>query len=374
MFYVIFNHITIQKMKQHFIFLFILSLNLTLIGQMETSKAIELNETQATHLSKLALTCIHQEYPNKTGQVLGSEADLGGPRELHPAFYGCFDWHSAVHGHWMLIHLLKSFPKLENAEEIRTKIAANITAENMNGELAYFQRETSKSYERTYGWTWYLKLCEALYTWDDPQAREWLGHLQPLADLIIERYHDFLPKLLYPIRVGEHTNTAFGVAFAWDYATTVGNVELKQLIEKRARDYFLEDANCPITWEPSGFDFLSPCLEEADIMRRVLNAEEFATWIDGFLPNLSNDDFRMETAKVADRSDGKLVHLDGVNLSRAWCLYGLSKSSTKLAHLSVLADEHMAATLPNLVEDDYAGGHWLASFAVYALQQKQNLR
>lgn len=374
MFYAIFNHITIQKMKQHFIFLFILSLNLTLIGQMETSKAIELNETQAAHLSKLALTCIHQEYPNKTGQVLGSEADLGGPRQLHPAFYGCFDWHSAVHGHWMLIHLLKSFPNLENADEIREKIAVNITAENMADELAYFRRETSKSYERTYGWTWYLKLCEALYTWDDPQAKEWLGHLQPLADLIIERYHDFLPKLLYPIRVGEHTNTAFGVAFAWDYATTVGNVELKELIEKRARYYFLEDANCPITWEPSGFDFLSPCLEEADIMRRVLNAEEFATWIDGFLPNVSNDDFRMETAKVADRSDGKLVHLDGVNLSRAWCLYGLSKSSSKLAHLSVLADEHMAATLPNLVEDDYAGGHWLASFAVYALQQKQNLR
>lgn len=343
-------------------------------AQMAEREMVALNETQAMHLSKLALKCIHQEYPNKTGQVLGSEADLGGPKQLHPAFYGCFDWHSAVHGHWMLIHLLKTIPEMANAAEIREKISSNINAENMAAELAYFLRENEKSYERTYGWTWYLKLCEALYTWDDPQAKEWLSHLQPLADLLIERYHDFLPKLLYPIRVGEHTNTAFGVAFAWDYANTVGNTELKSLIEKRARDYFMNDVDAPIHWEPSGFDFLSPSLEEADIMRRVLSPNDFEQWLAGFLPNIMEADFSMETARVADRTDGKLVHLDGVNLSRAWCLYGLAKSSPKLKHLTALADKHMEATLPNIVNDDYAGSHWLASFAVYALQQKENLK
>ncbi len=361
-------------MKRIFIFFLLVFSNLNLVAQMDKSEAIALNIAQATHLSSLALECIHQEYPNKTGQVLGSEADLGGPKALHPAFYGCFDWHSAVHGHWMLVHLLRTFPDLENAAEIREKIAANITAENMAVELAYFKRGTEKSYERTYGWTWYLKLCEALHTWDDPQAKEWLKNLQPLADLLIERYHDFLPKLLYPIRVGEHTNTAFGVAFAWDYAKAVGNTELKELIEKRARDYFLEDKDCPITWEPSGFDFLSPCLEEADIMRRVLSPSEFDAWIEAFLPSMVKPDFSMEIARVADRSDGKLVHLDGVNLSRAWCFYGLAKSSKKLKHLTVVADKHMQAALPNVTSADYAGGHWLASFAVYALQQKQNLR
>lgn len=352
--------------------LFSLSLYCQVDSKTEKRMEIELNQEQATHLSNLALQCIHQEYPNKTGQVLGSEDDLGGPKKLHPAFYGCFDWHSAVHGHWMLIHLLKTFPNLENADEIREKIAANITSENMQVELDYFKRETEKSFERTYGWAWYLKLCEALHTWDDPLGKEWLGHLQPLADLIIERYHDFLPKLLYPIRVGEHTNTAFGLAFAWDYANTVGQTELKTLIEKRSREYYFNDANCPVSWEPSGFDFLSPCLEEADIMRRVLSSDEFDKWIDAFLPNLSSDDFTMETARVADRSDGKLVHLDGVNLSRAWCLYGLAKSSDRLQHLERLADDHMAAALPNIVDSHYAGGHWLASFAVYALQEKQN--
>lgn len=356
---------------KHFLIIAFAFISYPIHSQMQNAMSLDLNDIQAAHLSQLALKCIHQEYPNKMGQVLSSEADLGGPKDLHPAFYGCFDWHSAVHGHWMLIHLLKTFPEMPNAAEIRSKISANISAENMAVELAYFQRKNEKSYERTYGWAWYLKLCEALHTWDDPQGKEWLAHLQPLADLLIQRYHDFLPKLIYPIRVGEHTNTAFGVSFAWDYAQAAGNIDLAALIESRALDYYANDSDCPLGWEPSGYDFLSPCLEEADIMRRVLSPEEFAEWIKKFLPALGDTNFELETARVADRSDGKLVHLDGLNLSRAWCLYGIANSVPELSHLTKVADQHLSVALPNIVDGEYAGEHWLASFAVYALEQKQ---
>ena len=235
--------------------------------------------------------------------------------------------------------------------------------------MDYFQLPDEKSYERTYGWAWLLKLAEELYTWDDPQAKEWSSNLQPLTDLIVERYLDFLPKLLYPIRVGEHPNTGFGLSFAYDYAKTTGNGVLLALIEERARTYFLNDTNCPLSWEPSGFDFLSPCLEEADIMRRVLSQEEFKTWFDGFLPQLKKKDAMFAPGQVSDRSDGKLVHLDGVNLSRAWCLYGIAEAIPEYAHLKAIANEHMNFTLKNIKDDDYAGGHWLASFAIYALTE-----
>lgn len=321
----------------------------------------------ANELAELPIKCMTQEYPNKLGQVLASGDNLGEPHELHPAFYGCFDWHSAVHGHWMLIKLLKTFPNLEKADTIRQKLAINLTAENIAKEVEYFELPHEKSYERTYGWAWLLKLAEELHTWDDPQAKQWATNLQPLTDLIVQRYLDFLPKLLYPIRVGEHPNTGFGLSFAYDYAVTTNNKPLKALIEERAKTYFLNDANCPLSWEPSGFDFLSPCLEEADIMRRVLSPEAFKTWFDAFLPQLTKPDASFLPGKVSDRSDGKLVHLDGVNLSRAWCLYGISAAIPEYTHLTAMANEHLNFTLKNIAEDDYAGGHWLASFAIYAL-------
>jgi len=328
-----------------------------------------LNTEQARQLAQLPLDCINAEYPNKLGQTIGGDEDLKPPRDLHPAFYGCFDWHSAVHGHWSLVALLKQFPNLEQADSIKQKLLANISKEHIEKEVEYFGGEYNKSYERTYGWGWLLKLAEELRTWEGNTARELEANLQPLTDTIVQKYLDFLPKLNYPIRVGEHTNTAFGLSFAWDYANTVQHQELKSLIEQRAKDFYLEDASCPLSWEPSGFDFLSPCLEEAALMKRVLSKEAFKAWLEQFLPQLKDPAFTMAVGEVSDRTDGKLVHLDGVNFSRAWCLYTISEGLPEYQHLENIANQHINYSLPNLVGDSYEGGHWLGSFAIYALKR-----
>ena len=333
-----------------------------------SKKAVILTLEQASHLAALPLECMQTTYPNKLGQTLGSQADLGEPQKLHPAFYGCFDWHSAVHAHWSLVKLLKIFPDLEEATEIRQKLEENITAANIMSEVAYFNRSDESSYERTYGWAWLLKLAEELHTWDDPLGRKLEQNLQPLTELIVERYLSFLPKLVYPIRVGEHTNTAFGLAFTWDYASTLKEESLLTLIESRVKEFYLGDVACPMTWEPSGYDFLSPCLEEIDLMRRVLDKDEFHSWMSDFAPQLLQQDYALEPGRVSDRRDGKLVHLDGLNFSRAWVLYGLAHTYPAYSHLLTIADAHVAHSLPNLVEDSYEGGHWLGTFALYALQ------
>lgn len=332
-----------------------------------TVETPKLNLAQAQKLIQLPIHCINVEYPNKLNQTIGGDQDLQSPKALHPAFYGCFDWHSSVHGHWSLVSLLKQFPELENADEVKKMLLNNISKTNIEKEVAYFYGKHNTSYERTYGWAWLLKLAEELHTWDDETARELEKNLQPLTDLIAQKYIDFLPKLKYPIRVGEHTNTAFGLTFAWDYANTVGDQKLKNMIETRAKEFYLEDTNCPITWEPSGYDFLSPCLQEAAIMKRVLSKEEFKTWFDKFLPELKNTDYQLAVGEVSDRKDGKLVHLDGVNFSRAWCLYTIVDGMPEYDHLKNIAAEHINYSLPNLVGDSYEGGHWLGSFAIYAL-------
>lgn len=324
---------------------------------------------KANQLIALPLHCVDIEYPNKLNQTINGDEDLQSPKSLHPIFYGCFDWHSAVHGYWSMIVLAKEFPDLNRREEVMTILKQTITKENIATELAYFEDPINKSYERTYGWAWLLKMAEALHTWDDPAAKELVNNLQPLTDLIVVRYKDFLPKLVYPIRSGEHPNTAFGLAFAYDYAKTIGETELMALISQRAQDFYKNDANCPIGWEPSGFDFLSPCLEEIDIMRRVLPASEFKNWLQKFMPQLKEVDFKMPVGEVKDRSDGKLVHLDGVNFSRAWVLYGLANQYPEYDHLIDGANEHVAHSYSNMIDDNYEGGHWLGSFAIYALQQ-----
>ncbi|MEO0731979.1 MAG: DUF2891 domain-containing protein [Bacteroidota bacterium] len=312
---------------------------------------------------------MQQEYPNKLGQTLGGDADLGSPAALHPAFYGCFDWHSAVHGHWSLVALLRQFPDLKRAAEARQILATNLSANNIEAEVAYFNGPHNKSYERTYGWAWLLKLHEELLVWEDPLADSLLANLQPLTDLIATRYEEFLPKLNYAIRTGEHPNTAFGLTFAYDYADVVGDNPLRRQIVRTARQFFVEDRNCPISWEPGGYDFLSPCLEEVDIMRRVLPAEEFHPWLTRFLPGITEPGYTLAVGEVSDRSDGKLVHLDGLNFSRAWVLYGLAgQYPDRYGHLAELAGKHLNYSLPNLVGDGYEGGHWLGSFAIYALQ------
>ncbi len=334
------------------------------------TESMELNLDSANKLAELPLACINTEYPNKLNQTLGSEKDLRSPKELHPAFYGCFDWHSAVHAQWTLIKLLKQFPKLEKAEEIKAKLEEALSKENIEAEVRYFKTENNKDFERTYGWAWVLKLSQELHTWDTDLGEELSENLKPLSDLMVANFTEFLPKLIYPIRVGEHTNTAFALSFAYDYADAVKDTEFLSLIDKRAKEFYLKDDNCPVSWEPSGFDFLSPCLQEVDIMRKILPKAAFPLWINDFMPELLNKEFDMAVGIVGDRKDGKLVHLDGLNFSRAWVLYGLANTyPDKFSHLKAVADRHVSKSFPNLVGDSYEGGHWLGSFALYALQE-----
>ena len=331
-----------------------------------------LNIEQANRLLQLPIYCVNTEYPNKLNQTIGGDEDLKSPKELHPTFYGCFDWHSSVHGHWSLVSLLKKFPNLKDASKTKEILLTSISKENIEKEIAYFNKKYNKSYERTYGWAWLLKLAEELHTWNDPIAKELEQNLQPLTDLMVQKYIEFLPRLKYPIRVGEHSNTAFGLAFAWDYANTVGDKKILKIINNRAKDYFMNDKNCPISWEPSGFDFLSACLQEAAIMKRVLPKNEFKNWLSEFLPKLKDKDFKLVVGEVSDRTDGKLVHLDGVNFSRAWCLNKIANDLPEYNHLKNVANKHINYSLPNVVGDNYEGGHWLGSFAIYALNSTKN--
>ena len=334
-----------------------------------------LNITRESALSftKLALKCIGTEYPNKPGHVINNENEVQNPRILHPAFFGCFDWHSAVHGHWLLVRILKLFPDLPNSKSIRKALSKNLTPENIKSEVTYFRQPGRKSFERMYGWAWLLKLVEELHGWEDPDGIVWRESLIPLEKEITRRYLDFLPKQTYPIRTGVHPNTAFGLAFALDYARKVGNQNLEALIVERSRAYFLNDSNCPAGWEPGGEDFFSPCLMEADLMRRILNPEEFQAWFAEFLPEIASEKppVLLNPAVVTDRSDGKLVHLDGLNLSRAWCMKHIARSLPEKnpAHGVLLrsAMRHARDALAHINSGDYAGEHWLASFATYLM-------
>ena len=330
--------------------------------------SIQMTLAQANILADLPLACVQKEYPNKTGHTLGSGEDLAEPKHLHPAFYGCFDWHSAVHGHWSIVRLLKTYPNLAQAAQLKTMLKTNLSKENIEQETAYFDGKHNKNFERTYGWGWLLKLAEELHTWDDPMAKELEENLKPLSTLISKKLIDYLPKLQYAVRVGTHSNTAFGLSFAWDYAKTVNDETLMNSIRDRALFFYQNDEACPIGWEPSGADFLSPCFEEIDLMRRILSEAKFTAWVNRFLPELKQANFEVSVARVGDREDGQLVHLDGLNFSRAWVFYGLANQyPNTFGHLSQLANTHLAYSFPNLVGDDYEGGHWLGSFAIYAL-------
>ncbi|WP_417886145.1 DUF2891 domain-containing protein [Zunongwangia sp.] len=340
--------------------------------ELTEEEPIMLTLKEANRLAKLPLECIGREFPNKPGQTLQKNSDQDTPKNLHPAFYGCFDWHSSVHGHWSLVSLLKNYPDLKQAEQVRSLLKKSLSAENIQAELAYFKRPSEISFERTYGWAWLLKLAEEIKTWEDPLATELDQNLQPLTNYIVNQFSEFLPKLKYPIRVGEHTNTAFSLSFAFDYAVTTDNKEFQNLISKRANSFYLEDDNCPIGWEPSGYDFLSPCLEEIDIMRKTMPKNAFILWIKDFMPDLMNTDYDLEPGIVSDREDGKLVHLDGLNFSRGWVLYGLANQyPDQFGHLKTLANRHISHSFSNVVNDSYEGGHWLATFAIYALNTKK---
>ncbi|MBZ5497245.1 MAG: DUF2891 domain-containing protein [Acidobacteriia bacterium] len=340
---------------------------------LNPSSNLVLTRGQASHFAALALKGICREYPNKPDHVLNDAADLRGPKELHPAFYGCFDWHSSVHGHWMLVRLVRLLPGLPQEHESRTVLNAHLTAENLRAEAAYLNAPNRQSFERTYGWAWLLKLAEELHGWRDDDGRHWSANLQPLSNAFVSRYLDFMPKQNYPIRTGVHPNTAFGLAFALDYARALADRTLETLIAERSRTYFLQDSDYPASWEPGGEDFFSPSLMEADLMRRVLVPAEFRAWFQRFLPVLSRGEPKslLEPAFVIDRSDPKLVHLDGLNLSRAWCMRhiacALPGEDPTGRILAASASQHAAAALSHVASGDYLAEHWLASFAVYLL-------
>lgn len=325
----------------------------------------------AEHLSGLPLKCISQIYPNDPNHTSVSDSDhLRTPKEMHPAFFGCLDWHSSVHGHWMLVRLLKQFPNLEKAKEIRSVLDKTFTTENITTEANYFNTPTSRTFERTYGWGWELQLQQELLSWDDADGKKWSKILQPLTDTVIKLWTDFLPKQTYASRSGTHGNTAFGLVFALDYARAVDNKIFEKEIIKNAKRLFYADVNIPARWEPNGSDFLSPSLEEADLMGRILSKNDFNSWFNKFFPSSAISNI-IKLPVVSDRTDYQIVHLDGLCFSRSWCLRNIADklpATDRRKKIFRNASIHLLNTgLNNVASGGYGGEHWLGSFAVYAL-------
>ena len=349
-------------------------------AQPASPHAGSFNAEAAQRFARLALACVHKEYPNKLAHSLNSDDDVAPPRKLTPAFYGCYDWHSSVHGHWLLARLARTFPDAPFTPEARAALQQSLTEANLVQEAAYLKAEGRASFERPYGLAWLLQLSVELREWektgDEPQARELSANLRPLEQAADERLKTWLPKLSHPVRSGEHSQTAFALGLAIDYARNVGDADFLNLLLAKARDFYGADRNCPLAYEPSGEDFLSPCLAEADVMRRVLPPNEFADWLHRFLPQLPNNGSAawMVPQKSTDPSDPKLAHIDGLNLSRAWMLEGMAsglpRTDKRLAALENCAAAHRSAGLAAVTGEHYEGGHWLGSFAVYMVTQR----
>ncbi|HUU85254.1 MAG TPA: DUF2891 family protein [Phycisphaerae bacterium] len=340
------------------------------------AREIGLDASAVERFAKLALDCLHREYPNKIAHVLNSDGDVRPPRELTPVFCGCYDWHSAVHGHWLLVRLCRTHPDAPFVGPARQALAAGFTAEKVAAEVTYLQAQGRNTFERPYGLAWFLQLSAELHEWDDPQAGQWSSTLEPLEKLAADRLREWLPKLSHPIRTGEHSQTAFALGLVLDWARSRGDAQTEQLVVNRARVYYLNDRGASLSFEPDGQAFLSPILAEADLMRRILPPAEYAAWLGAFLPELRLDGSAdwLQPAVVTDRTDGKLVHLDGLNLSRAWMLEGMAAGlppdDPRRAGLLAATRLHRNAGLQAVTEEHYESGHWLGSFAVYLVTQR----
>jgi hypothetical protein len=339
--------------------------------------AQDLDDAFAERFGRLALDCVQREYPNKIAHVLSSDEDVLPPRELTPAFFGCYDWHSAVHGHWLLARLARSFPESRMAGEARVALAASLTPEKIAGEVRYLEGEGRISFERPYGLAWLLQLAAELREWDDPQARTWIEALKPLERAAAERLREWIPKLTRPIRIGEHSQTAFAFGLILDWARIAADRETEDVVRQASLRFYLDDRDCPLSYEPSGHDFLSPCLAEADLMRRVLQPAEFAAWLGVFLPAVPRRETGavwIEPAEVSDPGDPKLGHLAGLNLSRAWMLEGIASGlpvgDPRRPALLAAAQAHRVAGLAAVTDEHYEGGHWLGSFAMYLVSER----
>ena len=335
-------------------------------------ECVALSAEMASRFAQIALGHVTREYPNKLDHVLIGPGDLKGPADLHPVFYGSFDWHSCVHSYWLLATLLRLYPDTTEAHAIRTLFAKSLTKPKIAAECGYLESAATGGFERPYGWAWLLMLQAELARHENAKSQNWAKLLRPLSAIFVARFQAYLPKATYPNRAGTHGNSAFALALAMEYAHTVGDGSFAQLVGDMARAWFAKDAACQ-AWEPSGEDFLSPTLCEAECMRRMLSSRAFRAWLQRFLPLLQEHEPKtlFTPARVSDRTDGRIVHLDGLNLSRAWCWRGIAEMMPKADPVRDLAIEtseaHLRASLPYLA-GHYMGEHWLASFALLALR------
>ena len=323
----------------------------------------------------LVLKGLDTEFPTKLSLMYTNENQIQRPKEHFPAFFGCFDWHSSVHGHWVLVRLLKQYPKMKNADLLRSALSRHLTSENLEKEAEFFSRDEQKTFERMYGWAWLLRLVMELDDWEDSDAQNWRQNLIPLETLLVQRVEDYLPRLTYPIRIGQHTDTAFALGQVLDYAIQMENRSLEQLVLARAKAFYGNDKAYPVHYEPSGHDFFSSCWNEADLMRRVLTQQEFTTWLTRFLPQLASQlvDGTIAPVIVSDVTDPKIVHLAGLNLNRAWCLQSVAAALPQQSSLTRLLNEnaqlHLKAGLEYINSGHYEGDHWLATFGLYATER-----
>lgn len=349
------------------------ALSIFISGFLSAQTVPTLTDDMAMKLAEKPLHCINQEYPNKTAHIINNEKEVPlSPKDLHPSFYGCFDWHSSVHGHWMLVRLLKTKPNLPNANKIEAILENSFKPENLREEADYFTKfELTTTFERTYGWAWLLKLDEELLTWNDPRAERWHKNLKPLTQEILAKWKAYLPKQTYPNRTGVHPNTAFAMAFAIDWARAASDKEFENQLIDKSKYFYLQDRNAPAYMEPDGADFFSPSLNIAYLMSRILPQKDFVKWLNRFYDKRSLENVK-SIPVVSDLSDYQTVHLVGLSFNRAWCMKGISKALPKDHKLNkdfeVSANKFISNGLPLLFQGNYGGDHWLASFAVYAMK------